>query len=362
MSTGEMKVVAASISGGYFPHQLRLLHELMLLGYKPDIALGCSGGNVALYLAQAAGWDPYGLNRVARSINSRFFVESWFPSSLDFIPSLAAGLFAGAAYRKSEHAIRLFNAYFTPADVVETEIWVGAINEKSGSIRLFCNRSYEDAIIKGKHYNLRMFKSDPLKYLNGNVEHICQASVASSSIPLIIDPQKIDGREYVDGGTKFASPLSPLQDELTHLAEKHGGIHIIYINGYNVEQDLKDKPVSIIDRGRNATSLITRGFVLHDRTVAYTIIRGTGRVTFADVQSCALSRVYDLISKCKSSLLELFPLVDSSIDYTNFNGDDVIHVMEQTSRHFAGHLWWTGDDNIFDNIEGVHVHHECREH
>jgi len=356
----EMKVIVAPISGGCFPHQLDFLWLLMLLGYNPDLCLGCSGGNVALFLALAAGWCPHGLKRVARSLHSRFFVESWFPSSLDFVPSLAAGFFAGAAYKKSGHAIKLFNTYFTPADIIEKEIWVGAINERSGSIRLFCNRSYEDAIIKGKHYDLRMFKSEPLKYLDGNVEQICQASVASSSIPLIIDPQRIDGKEYVDGGTKFASPLSPFQEELTHLAIKHGGIHIVYINGYNVEMDLKDKPISIIDRGRNATSLIARGFVLHDRTVAYTIIRNAGEVMFADVRSQALQQVYIRLSCCKSSLLEMYPLDDSSIDYTNFNGDDVINMMEETDKQHAAHLWWVGDKHLFDDIEGVLVHHGCR--
>lgn len=353
-----MQVLVAPVSGGSFPHQLAALRLLSEMGYRPPLALGSSGGQLSIYLVMAAHWEPNAINRVVRSLNSKHMVRSWFPSIMNFMPSVIAGIFTGAAYRTSDDVYTMFEAYFTPETIVETEVWNGAINRDTGAVRLFCNRPLEMALVKGNYYRKRMFKSMPLCYLGGNVREICLSSLASSAVPLVFEAQVYRESSYIDCGTKFASPLVPLQDELRALRDREGGLHIIYVNGYNVEEDYSHDriPVDIVSNGVSVTAHVIRGFVLHDRMTAYELIQGDcGRDShYVDVCSVrGLRAVYPLLRKSNGSLLEIYSRDKSTIDYTNFTGEDVVAIMNKSQGQLAGHLWWTGDPHLFDGIGDV---------
>lgn len=353
-----MEVLVAPVSGGSFPHQLASMRLLCSMRYRPELALGSSGGNLTIYLTMAAHWDSNSINRVVRSLDSKYLVQSWFPSVVSFLPSIIAGIFTGAAYRTSKDIYKVFETYFTPESITETEIWNGAINRDTGAVCLFCNRSRETAHIKGDRYRERMFKSLPLHYLNGDMKDICLSSVASSAVPLVLEAQTYNGASYIDGGTKFASPLVPLQDELRYMSAERGGIHITYVNGYNVEEDYSHNkiPVDIVSNGMSVTAHVVRGLVLHDRMTAYELIHGSCGQTshYADLNDVnAIRAIYPLLKFTSSSLLEIYPKYTGNIDYTNFTGDQIIEQMNRSEVQLAGHLWWIGKSEIFRNIPGV---------
>lgn len=348
--------MVAPISGGYFPIQLAALKSLTHYKYKPNIVLASSGGTVATYCACAAHWTPVGIDRVANSLDSRLFIRSWFSESLDFMPSVIAGFFYGAVYRGSDLCINFFQTYFTEATITETEIWVGAVNDSTGSICLFCNRDKHDSIIKGKHFNQRMFKSEPLRYLSGNIEKIMKAATASGSIPIVVEPVNIDGKMYIDCGAKFASPLTPIQDEISHLAGNRG-IHITYIAGYNVEGNLDDdyhmrKKSNLIDKWESVPNHVVRGFVLHDRMTAYEIINDKNGLApfFAEFCIDMLGEILDRKQSAHSSLLEIYPKQSKVLNILSFTGKDIIKYMRYAARHLGIRLWWTGNPNLFDDI------------
>jgi len=347
----------APVSGGSFPHQLAALQLLTSCGYHPPLALGSSGGNLSIYLTMAAHWDPVGISRVAGSLSSEQLVQSWFPSLMSFVPSVAAGIFTGAAYRTSTRVHGIFENYFTPLTVVETEVWNGAVNRDTGAVSLFCNRRRENALIQGNYFHKRLFKSEELKYLNGDLKKICCSSLASSAVPLVFEAQNYEQQDYIDGGTKFASPLVPLQDELRMLG-RSGGIHITYINGYNVEEDYSHSqiPVDIISSGVSVTGHVVRGFVLHDRMTACELVRNDccDSLHYANVEfPNSIAEVMKLLPNTYSSMLEIYPRSESSLNYTSFTGNQVRKMIRESIPQLAGRLWWVGSAELFQEIPGM---------
>jgi hypothetical protein len=272
---------------------------------------------------------------------------------MDFIPAIVVGFFLGSMYDHSKDTINVFKTYFSPGDITQTEVWVGAINEKTGASGLFCNMSHADAIIKGEYFNPKMYKSEPLRYLNGDIEKITKSSVASSSIPVIVKSQRIGDSCYIDGGAKFASPLTPFQDEIRHISEVGDGVHIIYVNGYDVEKDVEDNSlITIVDKGMSATKHMIRGFIIHDRAVAYECLKCNcdTKINFVNVKACEFSQVYKLLPLTSSSLLEMYPTNDLTIEYTNFEGDQLLSLVNHVKNKYACRLWWTGDPDIFRSV------------
>jgi hypothetical protein len=335
----------------------------------PPLAVGSSGGNVSIYLAAAGRWTPQGIERVAESLSHKFFIEPWYPYLDTIVPAnigIAAGFFKGSLYKASDMSKRLFDSYFSPNDITEIEVWVGTVREDTGSICLFGNRCRNHSIIKGDHYDRRLFKSEPLQWLAGDVDKICKSSVASSSIPMVIEGQMIDGKKYVDGGCKFASPLTPLQDEIRAIARQQDHrIHLIYISGYNVEADTHMNHLrTIINHGHALGSHVVAAFVLHDRMAAIQIVKDISascqnacrddhhRVHFLDIESRAIDEVYRRLPQTESCMFELYPLNTDVLDYTSFDGGEVVAMMNKTDVEMAGHLWWSGRFDLFQDIPG----------
>lgn len=358
-----MDLLIAPVSGGRFPHQMAAVRRLLRHGYKPEIMMGCSGGNITAYLTSAAHWDILHIDRIANSITSEYFVRPWFPGIIGIMTPMIASLFLKAAYRGSTKIQDLFCSYFTPSTVTDVEIWNGAVNRKTGSICLFCNRDFEPSLIKGRFLCRRMFKMEPLRYLKGNVEDICRSSVASSSVPFVVGPQLIGDSYYIDGGTKIASPLAPLQDEIRQLSAERGGVHIVYINGFDIEKDRSQAEPherngeNIVEYTQSITDHIAMGIILHDRMTAYEIIHDRCSIAphYADVGVLALDEVISKVRDSSDSLLEIYPLDGSILDYTNFNGSDLLSMMERSEKLLAGRVWWNGDRDLFKGIEGVHL-------
>ena len=367
-------ILVASISGGLFPYQMESVRELCKYGLRPRMGLGSSGGNIIIWLAMAGRWTPAGIERVVRELNPSYFIQPWYPIMYSVLPTkvsnVMSGLFNGSVYESSPNAIKIFETYFAPNEICSMEMWMAAVNEVTSSAGLFCNRSIETAEIKGKHFNKRIFKCEPLKYLNGNIQEICKASIASSSIPVVVEAEEIGGQKYIDSGAKFASPLTPLQNEIRAIGKKSGGrLHLIYLTGYDLEADLPShKLVSAMDRGDVAIEHIVRGFTLNDRATCLEIIRDVGSmcdaapytcaneatmIYFVDISSAAIPEVYKRLHKTRTCLLELYPKCREILDYTNFNGQMVLDMMDRAHNQMAGHLWWTGNCDIFEGIPGV---------
>ncbi len=349
-------VLIAPISGGHFPGQLAAMTKLSEQNYVPDLSLASSGGTVATYVSSAANWRNPQINVISGSLDYRLFIKSWLPIDLRFFPSPIAGIFFGALYKSSELIAKFFYTFFTADKIVKDEIWVAAINRRTGAVCLFCNRRRETAVIKGNHYLPEMVKSEPLHYLNGDIELVSKSVMASSSIPVLVSPQTIGDNEYIDCGAKFASPLIPLREEIRSLGEN--GLHIVYVNGYNLQKDLRvnrecgngevciDRQ-NIIQNGQSATDHIVRGLVIHDRVTAYGLIREKGEVNVIYHSIDFLETIMEKREQISYSLLEIYPQECRVIDVVSFTGNDVTEAISYAAKRLQLIFWWVGPADLF---------------
>jgi len=223
-----LEVWSSSISGGAFGYQLQAMitclqakekasKELNLnqtYEWTPDINMGTSGGNVATYMAMSGNYTVGGINRVVQMMNSRMFSRSWAPKGLDFLPTWIFAVIEGSIYKPGYGPEKLLEAFSDSKSIQLTETWTGTYNKTQERTVLFCNKKLTDSYISGVTYDPFTFKTLPLRYMEGNFELISKVVTASASVPLLFEPVIIEEEEYVDGGVSYASPITPLQEEI----------------------------------------------------------------------------------------------------------------------------------------------------
>lgn len=217
------------ISGGCFVSQIALLIEVYCAkkilkkgifrsskDYQPDLVLSSSGGNVSAYTALAGDWSEEGILRVIKELKHEMFVKSWMPNEMNYIPSWVFSPFYGTMYKKGYGVTDLFKSLFTTSTIQRVEIWTGTYDETNKKAQFVCNKNEHNSMIN--KYTFKMeentFRSMPLIHLNGNLNDIAVMSVASASIPFIVQPQLWNNNKYSDGGIMYSSPLTPLSSEL----------------------------------------------------------------------------------------------------------------------------------------------------
>lgn len=352
------EILVAPISGCCFGIQLSAMRELCKIGYNPDICLAGSGGTVACYAAEAASWKVSGMNRIISKINSDVFIKKRCDILYNVIPSDIVAYFSGCFYESNKNPEEFLSEFFTGKSIQEKEIWVGAINERSGRLALFCNKSYEKSHIQGSHYNINMFNSEPLRYFNGDIVSISRSMLASCSIPIMLNSTKLGKNSYIDCGTKFASPLTAMQEEIRKISIQEKGIHIVYVSGYNVEKSLgvsKDADKSMSGLFETIPNHIVRGMVIADRSVAYRIVsdQSDNSLMYAIGHIQSLKAIMKNRKKCRSTLIEIYPVKAVEVNIFDFDSKHIISAVNEVSENLGIRLWWDGPDNAFDDIPNI---------
>lgn len=359
-SLGKQEILVAPISGGCFGIQLAAMYALTSCGYKPDKVLAGSGGSVTSFITMAGAWDPNGILKCAKVLNDSVFIEKNNGILSHLGMSTIVGWFNGSFNQSNSHPETTMKKVFNSNTIQETEIWIGAINQRSGKLALFCNLSEERAQIKGDFYNLNMYNSEKLKYLSGDITKISRAMIASCSIPIQLNPQSLDDGLYIDCGTKFASPLTAMQEEIRKISREsdEGGVHIVYVSGYDVEVNMGISNTTRLSMGDLFDTIpnhVVRGMVLSDRSCAYHIVTENGNdiPMFAMAGISSLPQIINNRKKCRSSLIEIYPINSIEIDIYNFTGDDLVKTIKCMKNKLGIRLWWTGNPNAFNNIKNI---------
>ncbi|AYV86340.1 MAG: patatin-like phospholipase [Solumvirus sp.] len=385
-----MKVLILPISGGGFPVQLGILSKLCDAKYEPDLVLSSSGGNVSAYIAAAGGWQSKGIKRVAKCLSKDFFLTSWTEGLFSFIPSWIPGFFMDSFFNSSTLGIEFFKENFNSVTATHVEIWTGTVDCTSKKSQLFCNRKYIDSCI----YEEKSDKKDgvgclvdtikdeksstiPVKcidckidtqlygclepiYLNGNVEEIGKAALASASIPTMVPSQNIRGKLYADGGVTHASPLSIMKDVINNLEEKRSqGLHLTYVNSFDLE---KSDPVSptymtSLHNGKITMLELVQNLAVQDRIAGIDLIRNPDIKMYSlegfinnsdDIEWIETRRL-----KCRRSFIEYYPVNNDVIDLKSFKNDDVLKLLEESSVKFKYRLRWVGSADIFEKSKVI---------
>lgn len=352
------QVLVAPISGGSFCVQLAAIRELCKFNYKPNICLAGSGGSVTCYCANAGSWKESGINRIINQLSSTVFITKNDNPLMNIMPRDLIGYYAGYFYKSNPDPDKFLEKFFTKDSIQETEIWVGAINKCSGRLALFCNQSYKKANIQGNHFNVNMFNSEPLRYLSGDIRHIAKSMIASCSIPILLNSTDIGKNSYIDCGTKFATPLTALQEEIVNFGEKDDALHITYLSGYNVEAKLdvsEDEELDMADLFQTIPNHVVRGMVMADRSVAYRIIasKANNTLMYAVAPISSLDEIMSLRHKCNFSLIEIYPTTKVEVDIFSFTSKQLSNAVDKASEILGIRIWWDGNEKLFNNVSKI---------
>jgi hypothetical protein len=304
-----MKVLVCPVSGGSFVHQIASNQHLANMGYRPDVCLCSSGGNVAVHVAEGARWDPYMMSRLASRIDSSFLLKT---HSTNTMFRYMGVMLKGTLYDSGDGAKDFFCSYI---DCIKekTEIWVGVYNKTLEKPENLCNKV-------PTNFRVRDEPSEECK----DFYMYCQAS---ASIPLIVPAVNINGYEYQDGGVSSASPLNQFADQLI---SKKCPVQITYITPIDPHHTQEKAGSSMLHSLMGTIDDMIRASIKNDETTAITIIKARlGKVKKREGKGVPRDLIEELHSSGKDYLLVLYPFIEKVVDITDMKGSDIPEVISQ---------------------------------
>ncbi len=389
------EVYAGSISGGGFPAQIQQIiyytqekqkafsdkTSNISSWYLPNVCMGTSGGNIALYIAISGNFTEGGIKRVIKSLNAEMFSQTWWPDPMAFIPTWTLGIFEGAVYRPGYGAKNLLDAFNTSSSIQTYEMWNTAFNKNQKKTCLFCNKSSSESYISPYTYSTYQFKTLPLKYLDGDINKISATVIASASVPILFKPVTIDGEDYIDGGVSYPSPLTPLQEEIfkcikgidgnktatydyektlsnpaiptptleqeTALAAKRDPLtylHITYFSPYDVDAYYDENTKSALGSG-SVFSFITDSSAVKDRYTALNLLERVmepnQQIKVLDSQT-GLYELSNLLRDYSSThyFCELYVKENNWVDLNKFTPQDIFDKMEEAKSQINFYFFY----------------------
>ena len=338
-----MRFWISPVSGGCCPLQMAFMAELSRCDVAPDIAMGSSGGNVANYVGLSANWKEEDIKKNALLLNSKMFASTWWYYPFSWLPSWAIGYWKGSYYADGTGATDIYTKIFTIESITKTEVWTGTLNRTYSKAEFFCNRNKSKAFIKSSLED-DLFADDlPLNYTGGDITKLAEVTLGSASIPILIPEKKIDNSVYVDGGTRFSSPLSGLQQQIRDLIGS-GPLHIDYFSSCNLNAPNKSIPRTMYENSTLTASELVTSLCVCDRQVSIEIIQNgvQGQLCFAELpgNTDSIKLVEEVRKTCSRSTLEFYPTTNASLDIINFTGQDVVKLMEEAQKNYKLRFWW----------------------
>lgn len=335
-----MNIIILPASGQNFICQLAILQHLCEINYQPSLMLGSSGGNLAAYIVSAADWRSNHVERLAKELKSNFFVQPWHDMKLI---SGAVGFFNGNAFNSGVGLHEFMKTYFTEESIMKYEIWTGTYNRDLQKFRLFCNLKKKDSIIDCSYMDYNLTQSIEPYFCNGDIDKIANAGLASASIPGLVPPVIIDEHHYTDGATCGASPVSIMQGAILKYINKHNQpLHITYVNSKDLSQANIIPNHNLFDTWKQAVNDLIKSQTLIDRLVVHELLfngSDVGRSSFKCNYE-ELMTISEHRKTLKFSLLEIYPTIESDIDITNFNSEDISRNLKIMYKSCKCHFWW----------------------
>ena len=243
------------------PAQVQLLISLSNAGFVPDIAFGCSGGNVAAYIGLASNWDPDIMRDMMRILSEsiKFKAKSRL-SSL----TVALGIISSEEGMYDETGVEdFFKRYITPVSNANTEIWTGTYNKLRNRSVFFCNRSESESTLKPV-IDTRMACCEKPVYLDNDVSTLFLISKASATIPMLLPDVYISQEAHIDGGMNWSTPAVPMLDGCEDIT------HIIHICGNNTDvPDIKSRNTNVVNETFRLFSTMSNGHIVSERYVLH---------------------------------------------------------------------------------------------
>lgn len=342
-----MYIYIASISGGFMPNQIGIISLLSQVGYRPDVGLGASGGNMALGISLMCDWNPAAIRAAVSRMSDELVVKPWSPPQLRFLPNAIWGLIRGSLYDRSTQdpfMVKSQNIDLSTA----CEIWSLTFSKTHNSAKLFTNRSCGTTKLT---YTTSHINTQPLQYISGDYALFRDIAMASAAVPGVQREVIINDEEHADGGLLFASPFPVFSNNIRDLC-KQNDVHLVYVAAFNESRPSHESlTTGVIADGIWAMRVLTEAacradlagvisFLYsvpsfnHDTdTVHHKFLTGTlDNLRYAKTE----------LDKTKASVLEIRPKYNRSVDYTSFSPEDFISVVDLAQEHFEIRMYWIG--------------------
>ena len=391
MSLPPLRVYVLPVSGGALVAQLAFLIELCNARRKydsdpthlyPHLVLGSSGGNISAYIGLAALWSEAGIIRIASQMEKDMFIMNWWPEYLDALPSSIIGVFQKSLYRPGYGVKQLFKNNLTIDRVQYTEIWTGTYNVTRSKAQFFCNRREGTTLINNDRFEGEriLYNCEPLTFTNGNLNLIADITIASASIPVLVENKPIENCVYSDGGTAYSSPLSVFMPELLRIISGNTEINSIAHKVEIIEQDLIDSHTHVIDShsiekyhlqliyfsccdlytnsidkntpngiageaGMTINAMLNSLEVL-DPSKSIDLIKilahdsNINHFHYTSLNTTKLSELLKELDQKMHYVLNLYPHGQISINLLDFDGKQVIDKVREIQTGYGAHVWY----------------------
>ena len=336
-------VFVAPVSGGGLSVQMAFTLLLCKAGIVPDIAMGVSGGAVALNMSMLCDFDPDKLLNYLKTLCDKHVVKEWVQGNAWFLPKSIIGLIRGSMFDHSE--VDLFGTLGVDCDLSGgCEIWTAAFNRTQSKPVLFTNRKEGESLLT----YTPSYTTATMRFLEGKYEDLRLATQASGAVPGVISEVVIDSEPYVDGGVVLTSCFPIFQGNLRELARTKD-IHIVYISATNPDYpSVTSDNNRMLQTAKWAVHLLTSGFT--DRVTVIDFIatvdtfdHKTSKIMYKEIVEADLEKIKEctvFLDQFTATVMEICPIFNRSIDYTHFTNEELMSVIDMSQDQFIIKMHW----------------------
>jgi hypothetical protein len=348
------------VSGALFSVQLGLMIEASKSIPSPSFMVGSSGGCVASYVYLASDGNEEGIERICRKINSSLLTTTWFPNYLNFLPSWIVGAFKGSIYKKGTGTIPLMTSIFSIYNITRIEILTGTTERCSGKCQIFSNIKEEKSVLNNVPFDHVINNCLPVIYNDGDITEIAKTCAASASVPIVVPDEDINGKYYIDGGTTYSSPLTPLAETLDYIGTKQN-LHLVYFNCTDIESSLSDgQYYNIVQNTDSTLSRVIKSLSVQDRLrgveyVKKVVYRDGYKLLYFEgkCEETTLAQVYNCQKLCERSFLELYSTCTFNIDMTNFKSSEILRAIKTVRSNYSFRFWCACNKSSISTINST---------
>jgi len=174
------------------------------------------------------------------------------------------------------------------------------------------------------------------------MDEIATITMASASIPGLVEPQIFNGKRYSDGGVCYASAFTPLssyiRDKLSY--DNTSPVQMIYVSCYNMklignmESKYQGKLRHILEIAHFAT--------LQDRANAIDFVSHFGSMQLEEKENVSRQELRNKLDQIKNKnyAMILYPQGYPEINIIDFTPQNILDVMEIARQNYSYYLWF----------------------
>jgi predicted patatin/cPLA2 family phospholipase len=170
-----------------------------------------------------------------------------------------------------------------------------------------------------------------LSHLDGDIDEISKAVLASASIPDIVHPQLIDGNLYQDGGVCYTSSLTPLSLHIQDICNSYDGLfQATYFGSYDMNQIETVLQMAPSKTFRRIYQKIHYSLLEERSLLIHIFQKFVTKFKTINILNIDRTRVHEILNKNKDQhyLLLLYPNGILDINIINFKASDIFKVID----------------------------------